>query len=164
MSNGEKYHGDQQAAKCKKECREQGEWDFKKGSENSYVSDTFKQKPEGSKGLSYQLPWGKQVPGSIPASAKALRQKLSYLVQGGARRPVWLEQGEQVREKEWGRRSDGRGKGEIMEGFADQSKDLAFNSGMRNHWNNLNRVIWPLTGSLWLLCWEETELKESGRG
>lgn len=46
-----------------------------------------------------------------------------------------------MREKEWGQRSDGRGEGEITEGFVGHSKDLAFNSGMRNHWNNFNRVI-----------------------
>lgn len=30
---------------------------------------------------------------------------------------------------------------EVTEGFVGQSKNLAFNSEMRSHWNNLNRVV-----------------------
>lgn len=55
---------------------------FNRGSGKGYLSDIFGQKFESSEGLTYILTQGKNIPGSISASAKALRLKFAYHMQG----------------------------------------------------------------------------------
>ena len=84
MANDDECHGEKQAGKCKKKCRRPARCYFNRGSGKAYLSDMFRQKFESNKRLTYIFTQRKNIPGSITisASAKALRLKLIYPVQG----------------------------------------------------------------------------------
>lgn len=92
MSNADKCYGEKQAGKCEREFRGARQGAIFIGDQGKTAADIFGQKPESSKRLSNRLLWGKKkrkvVSGSIPASAKALRQKFAYQVQERLRRLV----------------------------------------------------------------------------